>query len=236
MSGNGRSEAPRRAIPDATVARLPLYLRALVSIADTGDATVSSEILAEAAGVTSAKVRKDLSYLGSYGTRGVGYDVWHLIHEVREQLGLTQHWAIVIAGIGNLGQALAHYRGFTERGFRVAALVDTDAAKIGMRIEGLEVRDLDDLPGLVRDEALAIGVIATPATAAQDVAERMVDAGLRSILNFAPAVVTVPAGVTVRKVDLAVELQILSFYERQRLTPPLGAVADEPEPGHTASA
>jgi redox-sensing transcriptional repressor len=205
VTGNGRSDAPRRVIPDATVARLPLYLRALVSIADAGDATVSSDTLADAAGVTSAKVRKDLSYLGSYGTRGVGYDVWHLIHEVREQLGLTQHWAIVIAGIGNLGQALAHYRGFTERGFRVAALVDTDPAKRGMRIEGLEVRDLDDLPALVRDEAIAIGVVA----------ERMVEAGLRSILNFAPAVVTVPEGVTVRKVDLAVELQILAYYEQR---------------------
>ena len=125
--------------------------------------------------------------------------MWHPIHEVREQLGLTQHWAIVIAGVGNLGQALAHYRGFTERGFRVAALVDTDPAKVGIRIEGLEVRDLDDLPALVHGEAIAIGVIATPATAAQDVAERMVEAGLRSILNFAPAVVTVPEHVTVRK-------------------------------------
>src|SRR5437016_13762079 len=184
-----------RAIPDATVGRLPVYLRALIEMAEGGTTTISSGDLAEAAGVNSAKVRKDLSYLGSYGTRGVGYDVWHLIHEVREQLGLTQHWAIVIAGIGNLGQALAHYRGFTERGFRVAGLVDTDPAKRGMRIEGLEVRDLGDLPELVRDEAIAIGVIATPATAAQDVAERMVDAGLRSILNFAPAVVTVPEGV-----------------------------------------
>ncbi len=194
--------------------RLPLYLRALVAIADGGDATVSSEVLAAAAGVTSAKVRKDLSYLGSYGTRGVGYDVWHLIHEVRDALGLTQHWSIVIAGIGNLGQALAHYRGFTERGFRVAALVDTDPAKHGMRIEGLEVRPLEDLPQLVDEGSIAIGVIATPANAAQSVAERMVDAGLRSILNFAPAVVSVPDGVTVRKVDLAVELQILAYYGR----------------------
>jgi redox-sensing transcriptional repressor len=186
-----------------------------VSLADEGDATVSSEALAGAAGVTSAKVRKDLSYLGSYGTRGVGYDVWHLIHEVRDALGLTQHWSIVIAGIGNLGQALAHYRGFTERGFRVAALVDTDAAKQGLGIEGLVVRPLEDLPELVQDNAIAIGVIATPASAAQSVAERMVEAGLRSILNFAPAVVTVPDGVTVRKVDLAVELQILAYYEQR---------------------
>jgi redox-sensing transcriptional repressor len=215
VGGPKRDADERRAIPDATVARLPLYLRALVAIADAGDTTVSSEALAAAAGVTSAKVRKDLSYLGSYGTRGVGYDVWHLIHEVRDALGLTQHWAIVIAGIGNLGQALAHYRGFTERGFRVAALVDTDPAKQGMRIEALAVRPLEDLPDLVAEHAIAIGVIATPASAAQSVAERMVEAGLRSILNFAPAVVSVPENVTVRKVDLAVELQILAYYEQR---------------------
>ena len=131
MGADKRARPARPPIPDATVARLPLYLRALVAIAETGATTVSSETLAAAAGVNSAKVRKDLSALGSYGTRGVGYDVWHLIHEVRDQLGLSQHWPIVIAGIGNLGQALAHYRGFTERGFRVAALVDVDPAKLG---------------------------------------------------------------------------------------------------------
>jgi redox-sensing transcriptional repressor len=215
VGGPKRDADERRAIPDATVARLPLYLRALVAIADAGDTTVSSEALAAAAGVTSAKVRKDLSYLGSYGTRGVGYDVWHLIHEVRDALGMTQHWAIVIAGIGNLGQALAHYRGFTERGFRVAALVDTDPAKQGMRIEALAVRPIEELPDLVAEHAIAIGVIATPASAAQSVAERMVEAGLRSILNFAPAVVSVPENVTVRKVDLAIELQILAYYEQR---------------------
>lgn len=215
MGADKRATPGRQQIPDATVARLPLYLRALVAIADTGASTVSSETLAEAAGVNSAKVRKDLSSLGSYGTRGVGYDVWHLIHEVRDELGLGQHWPIVIAGIGNLGQALAHYRGFTERGFRVAALVDTDPAKQGMWIEGLEVRPLDDLATLVAERGIAIGVIATPASAAQTVADRMVEAGLRSILNFAPAVVVVPEGVTVRKVDLAVELQILAYYEQR---------------------
>jgi redox-sensing transcriptional repressor len=211
-----RRPAPTpREIPEATVARLPVYLRSLVGLADAGETTVSSETLAEATGVTSAMVRKDLSYLGSYGTRGVGYDGWHLIHEIRDELGLSQHWPIVIAGIGNLGQALAHYRGFTERGFRVAALVDVDPAKVGMALERLEVRSLDDLPSLVRAEAIAIGVIATPASAAQDVADRMVAAGLRSILNFAPAKVSVPEGVTVRKVDLAVELQILAYYEQR---------------------
>jgi redox-sensing transcriptional repressor len=215
VTGSRRASPDRREIPDATVARLPVYLRALVGLADAGETTVSSETLAEAAGVTSAMVRKDLSYLGSYGTRGVGYDGWHLIHEIRDELGLSQHWPIVIAGIGNLGQALAHYRGFTERGFRVAALVDTDPAKVGLDIEELAVRPLDELSELVRTFEIAIGVIATPAGAAQDVADRMVAAGLRSILNFAPAMVTVPTGVTVRKVDLAVELQILAYYEQR---------------------
>jgi redox-sensing transcriptional repressor len=202
-------------MPEATVARLPLYLRALVGITESGATTISSETIAAATGVTSANVRKDLSHLGSAGTRGVGYDVWQLIHHIREELGLTQHWSLVIAGIGNLGQALVHYRGFTERGFRVAALVDVDPAKIGTALDGLKVHSLEELGALVAAERIAIGVIATPAGAAQAVADRMVAAGLHSILNFAPAVLSVPATVTVRKVDLAVELQILAYYEQR---------------------
>jgi redox-sensing transcriptional repressor len=207
-----------RSIPEATVARLPIYLRALVDMAETGASTVSSDDLAEAAGVNSAKVRKDLSYLGSYGTRGVGYDVAYLIHQIRRELGLTQHWAIVIAGIGNLGQALANYKGFGERGFRVAGLVDVDPAKVGQRVGELEIQSVSALPGLVSDHDVAIGVIATPASAVQEVADAMVVAGIRSILNFAPAVITVPPGVSVRKVDLAIELQILAFYEQRKAT------------------
>jgi redox-sensing transcriptional repressor len=205
-----------RTIPEATVGRLPLYLRVLVDLAEAGGGTVSSEELAVAAGVNSAKVRKDLSYLGSYGTRGVGYDVAYLIHQIRRELGLTQHWGIVIVGVGNLGQALANYRGFAERGFQVAALIDDDPEKVGRSVGGLAVRALHELPGIVREAEVAIGVIATPASAAQDVADHMVAAGIRSILNFAPAVVTVPEGVTIRKVDLAVELQILAYYEQRK--------------------
>jgi redox-sensing transcriptional repressor len=207
-----------RSIPEATVARLPVYLRALVDLAEGGTATVSSEDLAEAAGVNSAKVRKDLSHMGSYGTRGVGYDVAYLIHQIRRELGLTQDWGIVIVGIGNLGQALANYRGFAERGFRVAGLVDADPAKVGKTVGGLTIQGLGDLPSIVAEEDVAIGVIATPATAVQDVADRMVAAGIHSILNFAPAVIAVPPGVSVRKVDLAIELQILAFYEQRKAT------------------
>ena len=198
--------------------RLPVYLRALVDIAEIGTATVSSDDLAAAAGVNSAKVRKDLSYLGSYGTRGVGYDVAYLIHQIRRELGLTQHWSILIVGIGNLGQALANYDGFTERGFRVAALVDADPAKVGQNVGGLEIQSVSALPRLVKAHDVAIGVIATPAVVVQEVADQMVHAGIRSILNFAPAVISVPPGVSVRKVDLAIELQILAFYEQRKAT------------------
>jgi redox-sensing transcriptional repressor len=205
-----------RPIPEATVGRLPIYLRALVEMAENGVPTVSSESLAEATGVNSAKVRKDLSHLGSYGTRGVGYDVAYLIHQIRRELGLTQHWPVVIVGIGNLGHALANYRGFAERGFRAAALLDNDPAKIGENVNGLRIRPIDDLPAIAQDNEGLIGVISTPAPAAQQVADIMVSAGIRSILNFAPVALAVPDGVSVRKVDLAVELQILTYYEQRK--------------------
>jgi redox-sensing transcriptional repressor len=205
-----------RSIPEATVGRLPRYLQALAGMAADGIAVASSEELARAAGVTSAKVRKDLSHLGSYGTRGVGYDIAYLIHQIRRELGLTQDWGIAIAGIGNLGHALANYKGFADRGFRVAALVDVDPSKVGEQVGELEVVHIDDLPALVEERGIAIGVIATPATAVQDVGDRMVAAGIRSILNFAPAPLAAPPGVSVRSVDLAVELQILAYYEQRK--------------------
>jgi redox-sensing transcriptional repressor len=205
-----------RRIPEATVARLPLYYRALIEIADQQVGTVSSERLAELAGVNAAKVRKDLSYLGSYGTRGVGYDVEFLLLQISRELGLNHDWPVAIVGVGNLGQALANYRGFGARGFQIVALVDADPTKIGKRVGGLSVAALDDLPKLVADHGVAIGIIATPAHAAQEVTNRLVDAGVTSILNFAPAVVAVPSEVSLRKVDLATELQILSFYQQRR--------------------
>src|SRR5690349_10711557 len=138
-----------RAIPEATVARLPVYLRSLVEMAEAGVGTTSSGDLALAAGVNSAKVRKDLSYLGSYGTRGVGYDVAYLIHQVRRELGLTQHWPVLIAGAGNLGHALANYKGFAARGFRVVALIDVSPGLVGERVGDLVIRDLDDMRDVV---------------------------------------------------------------------------------------
>ncbi|WP_435772053.1 redox-sensing transcriptional repressor Rex [Nocardioides sp. SYSU DS0651] len=210
------STDPARVIPEATVARLPVYLRALTALAETGIRTCSSEDLASAAGVNSAKLRKDLSYLGSYGTRGVGYDVDYLRYQIAREIGVTQDWPVVIVGIGNLGHALANYSGFRSRGFRVVALLDADPALAGEVVAGVAVRPFDDLEAIVRDSAVAIGVIATPAAAAQDVADRMVATGISSILNFAPAVLSVPDGVDVRKVDLSIELQILAYHEQRK--------------------
>ncbi|HVM19720.1 MAG TPA: redox-sensing transcriptional repressor Rex [Egibacteraceae bacterium] len=206
-----------RPIPEASVARLPVYLRALVEMAEQGTHTASSEGLATAAGVNSAKVRKDLSYLGSYGTRGVGYDVEYLIHQISRVLGLTQGWATCIVGVGNLGQALANYGGFEERGFRVAALFDTDETKVGQTVAGLDIHHFDDVERVVKEEDISIAVLALPGAVAQDAADRLVAAGVTSILNFAPAVISVPPGVSLRKVDLSIELQILAYYEQRKM-------------------
>jgi redox-sensing transcriptional repressor len=208
--------APPREIPEATVARLPVYLRALTALADAGTPTCSSEELAVSAGVNSAKLRKDLSYLGSYGTRGVGYDVDYLSYQIAREIGLTQDWPVIIVGIGNLGHALANYSGFRSRGFRVVALLDADPGRVGVRVAGLPVRSFSDLGQITAEQTVSIGVIATPAAAAQEVADRLVEVGLRSILNFAPKVLVVPHGVDVRKVDLSIELQILAFHEQRK--------------------
>ena len=209
-------DTAKRRIPEATVARLPVYYRALLEAADHEVSTISSERLAELAGVNAAKVRKDLSYLGSYGTRGVGYDVDYLLHEISRELGLTRDWPVVIVGIGNLGRALANYRGFGARGFRIVALVDADDDLVGKEVGDLTIEPITVLGSIVEERKITIGMIATPAPVAQGVADRLVEAGVQSILNFAPAVLTVPNGVSIRKVDLAIELQILSFYQLRR--------------------
>ncbi len=203
-------------MPDATVARLATYLRVLGILAERSVTTVSSEELASVAGVNSAKLRKDLSFLGSYGIRGVGYDVTTLTEQIARTLGLTVHRSVALVGVGNLGEALAGYAGFASRGFRIAALVDADPRRIGQVIRGLEVRDIADVESIIVDNAITIAVLAVPASVAQDVCDKLVNAGVTSILNFAPVVLAVPAHVDLRKVDLAAELQILSFHETRK--------------------
>ena len=211
-------------ISEATISRLPAYYRALSQLADSAQVRVSSEELAALTGVSSAMLRKDLSHLGSYGTRGVGYEVEFLRYQISREMGLNHDWSVVIVGVGNLGRALAHYGGFGSRGFRVVALVDSDQTLIGTKVkcgaEGktgeLLVHALSDLEDVIKETNARLGVVATPAESAQGVSDRLVKAGIRSILNFAPIHLSVPDGVDVRKVDLASELQILAFHEQRK--------------------
>ena len=200
-----------RDIPAATVSRLPTYLRALHSAAARGVTTVSSGQLASAAGVLPTQLRKDLSHLGSHGVRGVGYDVALLITEITRALGLGRAWPVAIVGMGNLGRALTAYSGFGTEGFHVVAVLDRDPALVGERVAGLTVRHIDELPTLVAELGIAIGVLATPADGAQAAADALVAAGIEAILTFAPAALALPPGVSLRRVDLATELHVLAF-------------------------
>ena len=220
--GQPHLQPAAKGIPEATIARLPLYLRALDQLRSQGVATISSGALAEAAGVSSAQLRKDLSYLGSYGTRGVGYDVEYLRGQVGREVGSASEWPVVIVGLGNLGTALANYAGFASRGFRVAAMVDSSPTLVGRTINGVRISALADLDRVVRETGAVIGVIATPAEAAQEVADRLVYLGVTSILNFAATVLVVPDGVNVRKVDLGRELQILAYHEQRKAEESVG--------------
>jgi len=213
MTSPGTS-SPR--VPEATIARLPVYLRALHEFAEAGSGTVRSAALATAVGVGSATLRKDLSHLGSYGTRGVGYDVEHLVAQVSRELGVSQRCSVVLVGIGNLGRALAGYDGFAARGLAVAALLDSDPTLVGQQVGGLVVRHVDELPAVLSGSDINIGVIATPAGAAQQVCDQLVAAGVTSVLNFAPVLLTVPDHVDLREVDLSVELLVLSFHEHRK--------------------
>lgn len=206
------AERYARRIPEPTVVRLPVYLRALRDLASDGIPTVSSAELALAAGVNAAKVRKDLSHLGTYGTPGTGYDVTFLLSQVRHELGLDREWQVLIAGMGNLGHALAHSQRFSTQNFRAVALFDVDPEKIGEQVAGLPVRHLLELKEAIGDPGRSIGVIACPAPAAQEVCNSFVGAGVPAILNFAPAILNVPSPVLLRQVDFSVELQALAFY------------------------
>jgi redox-sensing transcriptional repressor len=204
----------RRAIPDAAVARLPVYLQILNGLVTQDVHQMSSDQLATLAGVNAAKVRKDLSYLGSYGTRGVGYEVEYLVYQIKRELGLLNDWNVIVVGAGNLGNALANYSGFASRGFPVAGIVDIDDKKVGNVVGGIRVQHVSELATMVRELSVSIGVIATPVGSAQHAADLLVAAGIGSILNFASVVLSVPGHISVRSVDLGVELQILGYYEQ----------------------
>ncbi|KRF09414.1 REX family transcriptional regulator [Arthrobacter sp. Soil782] len=212
-----------RQIPPASLARLTIYLRALNSLLAEGIERVSSEELADAAGVNSPMLRKDLSYLGSYGTRGVGYDVQYLNSQISTALGLTQDWRVAIVGAGNLGRALAGYSGFQSRGFEVVALFDADQMIVGTEVGWLRVSPVEDLATVLHRTRANMAVLAVPAGVAQQLCDELVAAGVTSILSFAPVVLQVPDRVQLRKVDMATELQILAYHAQRAQDPDLDA-------------
>ncbi|MFZ9283830.1 MAG: redox-sensing transcriptional repressor Rex [Candidatus Nanopelagicales bacterium] len=208
-------------LPAATVERLPVYLRALNELKARGVEGVSSEELADAVNVTSAQLRKDLSYLGGHGTRGVGYDVTVLIQTLASTLGVDKQWPLVIVGAGNLGMSLAKYAGFANRGFKIAAIFDAAPEVIGKVVEISDgqkvfIKDVASLATFTRQNNIQIAVITTPVSAAQSVCDTLVNAGIYSIMTFAPVTLNVPSGVDVRHIDLASELQILTFHEQTK--------------------
>jgi redox-sensing transcriptional repressor len=203
-------------MPSASIERLPVYLRVLSDLAARGVVGTSSTELADLAGVGPAQLRKDLSYLGSHGTRGVGYDVVRLRARVSAALGVAQELQVAIVGVGNLGHALANYSGFAARGFTVAALLDSSPSVVGQEVAGRLVEDVARLEEVVRERAVSIVVIATPGEQAQAVCDAVVAAGVREILSFAPCALQVPPGVELRSVDVGSELQILAFHSQAR--------------------
>jgi redox-sensing transcriptional repressor len=200
-----------RKISESTVRRLSLYLRFLEQFAAQGQATISSAELARRGGTTSAQVRKDLSFFGSFGKRGLGYSVPELAAKIRDILGLRRTYRVVLVGAGRIGSALIQYPGFRQRGFQVSAIYDKDAQKIGSGWNGLVVRDVRQMESDLAREPIDIAIVVTPAEAAQDVADRLVRAGVKAILNFAPLQLVVPGDVVVRSVNMALELETLSF-------------------------
>ncbi|MEW6188645.1 MAG: redox-sensing transcriptional repressor Rex [Actinomycetota bacterium] len=215
----------RKKIPQTTIARLPLYLRHLLKLARKGVRIISSYELAEHVGTNAAQLRKDLSYLGEFGTRGVGYDVGELIRQISKCLGLTREWKVAIVGMGKLGPALLGYKGFEQEGFKIVAIFDKNPKKIGKKMGNLVVSDVTNLKEVIEKVGgVDIGIITTPASAAQKVADQLIEAGIRAILNFAPVTLEVPSHVFLRQVDLSTELQILSYYLTRpfKFPPPCG--------------
>jgi len=202
-------------VSEATVARLPQYLQSAIDAAKAGESTISSDRLAELVGVNPATLRRDLASLEITGTRGVGYDTKYLVFEISGALGLNQEWPVVIVGVGNLGRALGNYAGLEARGFPVRAMVDVAPEVVGTTVSGLVVEHLDDIASILQREAVTVAVLATPPHVAQEVADRLVAAGIASLLNFTSTSVQVAETVEVRRVDLATELQILSFYQQR---------------------
>jgi redox-sensing transcriptional repressor len=216
MEHNGRNGDT--IIPDIVIRRLPIYVRTLRQIQSAGTQTVSSDELAERIGVTAAQIRRDLSYFGRFGKQGKGYDVGSLLQQIQQILNLDTHWDVALVGYGHLGRAIASYRGFEPSSFRISAIFDRTSERNGqMTSSGIEVRHSSMIPDVVRRQGIQIGIVAVPATDAQDVADLLVKGGVRAILNYAPVTLKVPEGVWVREIDPISAMQSMTYYlEREQ--------------------
>ncbi|RMF29933.1 MAG: redox-sensing transcriptional repressor Rex [Chloroflexi bacterium] len=203
---------PSTSVPDIVVGRLPIYLRALSFMAAEGREITSSQELGERLGISSAQIRKDLSHFGEFGKQGTGYNVAYLREQLRRILKVDREWEVALIGAGALGHALAHYGGFRNRGFHIALIFDSDPAKVGQVLGGIEVLDAAQMEDVIRGRGVQIAMIAVPAEAAQEVADRCVKAGVRAILNYAPINIAVPEGVRVEYIDPVVHLQHMTYY------------------------
>lgn len=215
MSNEGQPEAeasPERTIPDIVVGRLPIYLRALQSMVQEGRRVTSSQELGERLGISAAQIRKDLSQFGEFGKQGTGYSIDYLAEQIGQILKVDRVWDVVLVGAGDIGSAIARYQGFENRGFRVAMLFDNDPEKIGAQIGPFAVEDISKMEKAIRQVGIRVAMIATPASAAQFVAERLVAAGIKAILNYAPTSLSVPEGVHVQYIDPVIHLQRMTYY------------------------
>lgn len=202
----------RSDIPDIVIGRLPIYLRALIRLQQEEREITSSHELGEKLGISSAQIRKDLSHFGEFGKQGTGYAVDTLAAELQRILNVDREWQVALVGVGDLGRAIAHYGGFTQRGFRITQLFDSDPAKVGKLVGVLTIRGMKELADVIGEEGIRVAMIATPADHAQDVADELVAAGVRAILNYAPIVLAVPKGVRVEYIDPGIHLQRMAYY------------------------
>lgn len=202
----------REQVPNIVVTRLPLYLRALTHLRHRGHTVTSSLELGRMLAISPAQIRKDLSYFGEFGKQGMGYEVERLIEALRVILKVDRVWDMALVGAGHLGTAIAHYAGFRDRGFQVAAVFDADRSKVGQRLGELVVRHTDELPRFVQESGVVIGILAVPVEVAQEVAELMLEAGIKAILNYAPITLELPAEVRVHHIDPLIGLQAMTYY------------------------
>jgi redox-sensing transcriptional repressor len=199
-------------IPDIVIGRLPVYLRALSRLLQEGQEVTSSHELGQRLGISSAQIRKDLSHFGGFGKQGTGYQIAYLVEQLRQVLKVNQEWEVVLVGAGDLGSALAHYRGFTNRGFRIAYVFDNSPDKIGKNVGDFVIKPMSEVQQIIKDGGIKIAMMAIPAEKAQEVANLLIESGIRAILNYAPINLNVPSNVNVQNIDPVLHMQRMTYY------------------------